>query len=287
MGDSKSERELQTFIESLGFSPTYNSRSIIFPKELDIYIPEKNLAIEHNGIYLHSTAHKEKNYHINKTIACSKLGIQLIHIFEDEWVYKQDLVKNRLKYILGHRANVILNGRDCVIKEIPTNIKDEFLIKYHMQGADIGAPIRLGAFRNDELVAVMTFTKESTAKGSSHVEGYWELNRFCMNYNYYVHGIAGKLLTYFKNNFRWQRILSYADLRWSNGNLYRKLNFEEIGRTQLDYWYTSGSLERIPRYKMRIRPDEPKGVSEEMLRLREGLYRIYGCGSLKFIMYNK
>ncbi len=62
-----------------------NIINIIPYKELDIYIPRLKLAIECNGIYWHSIDRKYKNYHLNKTKACEKRNIKLVHIFEDEW----------------------------------------------------------------------------------------------------------------------------------------------------------------------------------------------------------
>jgi len=115
----------------------------------------------------------------------------------------------------------------------------------------------------------MTFSKGNIAKGSKAVEGIWELNRFCSNYNYRVVGAAGKLLEYFKKNYDWKEIFSYADRRWSNGNLYKQLGFELIGTTKPNYWYII-SYKRIHRFNLRKRPDEPKDIPEWILRLQEG-----------------
>lgn len=287
VGDSKSEREIRDFISTFGFEFKINIRNIIAPKELDIYFPDKKIAIEHNGIYRHSELNLSKSYHIKKTIACEKLGIRLIHIFEDEWVYKKEIVKERLKYILGCSTSIRINARDCIIKEISNSIKDDFLKKYHIQGTDIGSSIRLGAYHNDELVSIMTFSKLNISKGSQAKEGYWELSRFCSSYSYIVNGIAGKLLSHFKNNYSWIQILTYADRRWSSGNLYKKLGFEGGQQTSIDYWYSKGGLERISRFKMRKKVDEPKDIPEHILRAKEGYFRIYGCGNLRFTLENK
>lgn len=285
-GSSKFEREIANFIKDLGLSIEENNRSIIKPKELDIFIPSKKIAIECNGLYMHNEERVGKTYHLDKTNACKKLNIRLIHIFEDEWVYKNEIVKERLKYILGCSSAIKINGRDCEIKEIPNNLKDDFLEKYHIQGTDIGSPIRLGAYFNEELISVMTFTPLNISKGSKPKDNYWELSRFCSNYSYIVHGIAGKLISYFKQNYSWKEIITYADRRWSEGRLYIKLGFENRGHTSVDYWYSNGGLERISRFKMRKRPDEPKDTPEYILRAKDGYFRVYGCGHLKFRLRN-
>lgn len=62
-----------------------NTRKIITPLELDIYLPELKIAIEYNGTYWHSSKNnKNIAYHLNKSLLCRKLGIRLIHIYEFE-----------------------------------------------------------------------------------------------------------------------------------------------------------------------------------------------------------
>jgi len=281
---SKLENELYRFINDLLLNEEIvkNSRSIIPPQELDIFIPNRKIAIEFNGLYWHSEEILEdKNYHLNKTKNCNEKGIQLIHIFEDEWLFKKDIVKNRLKQILDVNNVERIHGRDCIIKEIDSKIKSNFLEKYHIQGSD-NSVIKLGAFYNNQLVSVMTFSHGNIAKGSKSEEDVWELNRFCSNYKYHIPGIAGKLLSYFKKNYQWKEIFSYADRRWSNGNLYYKLGFKLEHITKPNYWYIQG-YDRIHRFNLRKKPDEPKDIPEWSLRSKEGYTRIWDCGNLKFI----
>jgi len=283
-GDSKPEQEITEFIKTLGSNVIENSRSIIKPKELDVYIPNLKIAIEYDGLYWHSEEMiLDPFYHLNKTLECEKQGIRLIHIFEDEWDLKQDIVKSRLEQILNKSHSEKIHARKCKIKEIDSKTKDEFLEKYHIQGKDT-SKVRLGAFYNDELVSVMTFSHGSISKGSRNRDpNIWELNRFCTNYSYHIPGIAGKLLSYFKKNYKWKEIFSYADRRWSQGNLYYKLGFELDYITSPNYWYVKGE-ERIHRFNLRKRPDEPKDISELILRLQEGYSKVWDCGNLKFIM---
>jgi len=284
-GISNLEKEISVFIKSIESSEIIeNSREIIKPYELDIYIPSKNIAIEFNGLYYHSEEHgKDNNYHLNKTELCESKNIQLIHIFEDEWIYKQEIVKSRLKQLLNLNYNLPkIHARKCVIKEISPEIKNEFLEKYHLQGKD-NSNIKLGAFYNDELISVMTFSHGNISKGSKNIKNIWELNRFCSNYNYHIPGIASKLFSYFKKNYVWKEIFSYADRRWSNGNVYYRLNFNLDNITKPNYWYVK-DIKRIHRFNLRKRPDEPKDITEAVLRSQEGYHRIYDCGHLKFKM---
>lgn len=262
-----------------------NSKKIISPFELDIFIPEKNIAIEYNGLYWHSEEKKEKNYHLKKTLLCEEKGIFLIHIFEDEWLFKREIVESRIKQILGLNNGIKINARDCEIKEIDNHTKNIFLEKFHILGKDKSTVINLGAFYKNNLISVMTFSHGNIAKGSKRKEEIFELNRFCSDYNYLVRGIAGKLLSHFKNNYIWKEIFSYCDRRWSSGDLYKKLGFETDGKIRLNYWYSEG-VNRIHRFSMRKKKDEPKDIPEYILRLSEGYIRIWDCGNLKFNINN-
>ncbi len=254
-----------------------NSREIIKPHELDIYIPSKNIAIEFDGLYWHSEEHgKDKNYHLNKTELCKSKNIQLIHIFEDEWLFKQDIVKSRLKQILNLNHDLLkIHARKCEVKEISSLIKNEFLEKYHLQGKN-KSNINIGAFYNNELVSVMTFS-------NNNIENIYVLNCFCSNYDYYIPGIASKLLSYFKKNYKWKEIYSYSDRRWDVDNLYYKLGFELDNITKPNYFYIKNSSNRI-QYKNQ---DESKNIPESILKLQEDYHKIYDCGYYKFKIINK
>lgn len=91
------EKELLDFVKiNYGGVVITNSKKIIPPYELDIYIPELKLSFEFNGLYWHSEIYKDKNYHYNKTTLCKNKGIQLVHIWEDDWVYKKDILKSMI-----------------------------------------------------------------------------------------------------------------------------------------------------------------------------------------------
>jgi hypothetical protein len=93
------EKELLYWIERNGISCISNSRSIIKPYELDIYIPEYNLAIEYNGIYWHKNHYE--NYHMNKFEMCRERGIRLLQFFDFEWDCKRLLVIQTVAFYLG------------------------------------------------------------------------------------------------------------------------------------------------------------------------------------------
>ncbi len=287
---SKGEKEIIQFLKNEGIvNIVNNSKHIIAPYEIDIYLPDYNIAIEYDGLWYHcdggpnSDTITEK-YHLLKTELCMQQNIRLIHLFEDEWIFKKDIVKNRLKYFLKLSNHDKIYARKCIIKEIDIQTKNKFLNSFHIQGHD-SSNIKLGAYYNDILVSVMTFSKGSIAKGSKLEKGVWELNRFCSDSNYNVIGIVSKLLKYFQRNYEWKEIFTYADRRWSSGHLYYKIGFQLNGTSRPNYWYVK-NLERHHRFKFRKTPHEPKNIPEWALRQKEGYYRIWDCGNYKFSMNN-
>lgn len=125
-GKSHAELEIQNFVKSFCVEAITNTRSVIPPKELDVYVPSKKVAIEFDGIFWHSSYSYDENYHLNKTIACERQGIRLIHIFSDEWIFKKDICKSLIMSAL-RIYNRRLFARNCIVKEIDLEIAETFL----------------------------------------------------------------------------------------------------------------------------------------------------------------
>ena len=286
--DSKAEIEILTFLREYTDVRHSDRKIMQNRKEVDFFIETKNLAIEYNGLYYHSDKFQETNYHLDKTEACLKQDIKLIHIFEDEWTYKKEIVKSRLLNLIGFSENKIY-ARNCEIKEVDSREASEFLDENHIQGK-VGAKIRIGLYYNNELVSIMTFGELRKSLGNNKKEGSFELLRFCNKLNTNVIGGASKLLKYFENNFEYEEIISYADRRWSNGDLYEKLDFDTISKTTPNYFYVRGD-KREPRFKYRkdilVKEGYDKTKTEKEIMKERGYNRIYDCGSLKFIKTKK
>jgi Zn finger protein HypA/HybF involved in hydrogenase expression len=283
---SNKEKEIRDYIESIYDKKIiYNSRNII-NGELDIYLPDNNIAIEFDGLYWHSDIYKDRYYHKNKTEMCEKKGIQLIHIFEDEWEYKQDIVKNRFKNMLGLNSKRI-GARKTIIKEIEPRAKNEFLNKYHIQGTD-KSKIKLGAFYKDELIGVMTFSRPRLFMNQKKRDGeIWELSRFATISDTYTPGLASKMLKHFEKNYKYDEIYSYADRRWSQGNLYYKLGFEFDSYTNPNYFYWKNNLVRYHRYNFRKQnlikfENYSQEKTEKQIMDEAEWYRIWDSGNIRF-----
>lgn len=124
---SKPEIEIEDFIKYLGFKTLNSRRDIIPPYEIDIFVPEKKLAIEFNGLYWHSEKNggRDRFYHLNKTLFAEEKGMKLIHIFEDEWRDNNNFIKEVILYSLGFKTESdffqekvidrrFFNKQDCI-----------------------------------------------------------------------------------------------------------------------------------------------------------------------------
>jgi len=285
LGESKPEKEIMDLLHEHDIKFIHRDRSIIYPYELDIVIPDKKIAVEYCGLYWHSeTMGKDINYHLNKLNLCKNKGYNLITIFEDEWVNKKDIVISRMESLL-RLCEKRIYARNCIVKEISTFDATQFCEINHLQGYT-GSSIKLGLYNQDELVSVMTFSKPSISKGQRNIKkDIWELSRFCSKLKFNIIGGASKLLSYFKKNYTWKEIYSYADRRWSQGYLYEKIGFYLVGITKPNYWYTNDTnlkYKRVHRFSLRKNINDIKDISEYQNRLLEGYRRIWDCGNLKY-----
>jgi hypothetical protein len=268
-----------------------NDRTILVGKELDFYIPDKKYAFEINGLYWHSENSGETNrlYHLNKTKSCAYHGINLIHIFENEWLYKEEIVKSIIKNLLNVSVIDKINARECSIIEVTEKEKNEFLNRNHLQGED-KSTIKIGLYHKTDLVSIMTFRKGSRFEKCFQ----WELTRFCNKTNTIVNGGASKLFVYFIQNYAPKNIVSYCDRRYFHGNLYKKLGFNFVDHTPPGYSYIINNYKDLKnrmsfqKHKLKkiLKTFDPKLSEWENMKLN-GYDRIWDCGNSKWIFTNR
>ena len=92
---------VQKILEDCNIEFETSNRKVIVPKELDIYIPSKNIAIEVNGLYWHNIDHKAKEDHLTKYQMCKTKNVRLISIWEDWQKLCPVLVEDIIKKSLG------------------------------------------------------------------------------------------------------------------------------------------------------------------------------------------
>jgi hypothetical protein len=258
-----------------------NVRNLIHPYELDIYIPEKNIAIECNGIYWHCDINKETKYHYDKFIKCREKGIQLISVWEDQIINNAEKIKSILLSKLGVYKERIY-ARKCIIKEVPSRECNNFIEKYHLQGKT-NSSIRLGLYYNNELISVMTFGKGRKCLNSKI--GY-ELYRYCCKEGFQAIGGASRLFKHFLKVYKPESIESFSSNDISNGNLYEQLGFNEISNS-IGYWYVDRKMNRYHRYKFTkyslVKEGFDSSKTEFEIMNERGFYRIYDSGQTKWL----
>ena len=224
---SAGQNALQNFISSLNTNLVSNYR-YSGKKEVDIYVPSKNIAFEYDGLFWHSEIFKNQNYHFEKKNVCSSKGIHLVQIFESEWIHKNQIVKSRVSNLLGFSKKIY--ARKCEI--VPVISDFDFMNDNHIQGYATSS-IRLGLQYDNELVAVMSFGKPRYSRKYQ-----WELIRYSNKCNTTVVGGASKLLASFEKTYTPTSIISYSDRRWNTGNLYKMLGFSLERTNSPGYYYT-------------------------------------------------
>lgn len=282
---SACEREVEEYLTDLGMSFKSNSKNIIHPFELDIYLPNYNFAIEIDGLYWHSYGIKEDskdiNRHLNKTLMCLKKNINVLHITDWQWNNQNEIVKSLITSRLNLQQKI--GARECVIKKVSSKDSKIFLDNNHLQG-NIDAKINIGLYFNDELVSLLVMGVPRNMSLKKNYE--YEVFRFCNKNVFSVIGGFGKLLKYFKNEYKPKSILTYADRMIGEGKLYLQTGFKFLYSTNPGYFWTDGSDIIISRYKARKNNihklnlknyDEKLGERENMMS--NGFRRFWDCGS--------
>ena len=280
---SKMEKELLEYISNIlpGEEIIDNDRTILSGKELDIFIPDKKIAIEFNGIYWHNEDHVGKKYHYDKWKECKEKGVQLITIWEDEWEDKKDIVKDMLSHKLNVSHQETVYARNTVIKEISFVVSKEFLHGHHIQSGCNGS-VYYGLYHDNDLIAVSVWSKNGDSL---------YLDRYATSCR--IPGGMGKMLKYGKKyalKHGCNDIVTFADHCVSNGGIYEKLGFIKEKEIPADYKYVKDG-KRYHKFGYRIQRFENDdsllyypGYTEKELADMNGLYRIWDAGKDRYVL---
>jgi hypothetical protein len=274
-------------------NPQYN-------KELDIVIPDKNIAIEYCGLFWHSDKYRpDRTSHLKKLEQCAQNGYRLITIFEDEYVQRTQQTISLLKRILNIAELNRIAARRCTVEEMESAEAGRFIVEHHLQG-NTKASHYYGLRYGTLLVAVASFSRKRVFMGrrpghSDDLE--MELVRFCTHTDYTILGGLGKLVAHAETALNTNTIFSYVDRRWFTGESYMANGFTLLGVTQPNYWYVKGRS-RLSRYnfarhtledkhKNGLLPVYSPELSEQEIMRLNGYLRIYDCGNLKLVHHKK
>lgn len=274
---SYGEKELYNFIKGI-----YDDEIIENYKdkyEIDIYLPKLKLGFEFNGLWFHSENYKEKGYHQYKKFFFNERGISIMNIWEDDWIYKNDIIKSMISYKLNKNI-VKIGARKCNIGIVDNETSKRFLNDNHIQGY-VNSSIKIGLFYNNELVSLVTFGKSRNRSNEL------EILRFCNKKNTSIVGGFSKLLKYFLYNYEFEKLITYADISHSDGYLYIKNGFKYEKTTEVGYYWCKNGL-KYNRFNFRksnlVKQGFDKNKTESEIMHERGYYRLYNCGNYKFYL---
>lgn len=295
---SKAELKVLEYIKSIYDGEVVSGAYGILPsgKEIDIYIPELKLGIEYNGLLYHSDFSeayaKNKYRNADKISEAASIGIHIISIFEDDWKHKNKIVKDILYRTINRKNNVKIQARKTkVIRlEKPTEQYIKFMDDHHMLGHKNSTSYYALVDSEGNIVSSMSFIKTASNVGKyGHYKQSFELNRYC---TIGVIGGFAKLLKAFRKDNPEAFIYSLADLTYvsSVNNVYLRNNFVEHSRLKPDYSYYDGRTP-IRKHKFNYRKNKfakmginIEGKTEKELAKEAGLYRIYDCGKILYVL---
>lgn len=212
-----------------------------------------------------------------------KRSYNVIIVFEDEYVNHREIVLSKIRHLFKLDKLPKIMARKCLINTIKQNDARDFLNNNHIQGF-VNSSIYLGAYYNNQLIAVMSFIKEPGDK--------WNLSRFASDNNYICCGLGGKLFDYFIRNYNFKSIKSFADKRWTYNtekNIYLDLGFKEVQNVMPDYrYFKSGEKVRHHKFNFRKQILHRKygldmNLTETEMVKQLGYNRIWDCGLIKYV----
>lgn len=276
----QAETDLQELIQP-HFEVVMNTRSVISPLELDLWVPEKRVAVEHNGNYWHCEhSGKDKGYHLRKQLEAERANIRLIQLFEHEWKERRAQAESVVLAALGVFQDVIA-ARDTSCETIPNSVAKEFLDSHHLHGY-ARSSFSCGLFRGQELVCVATFARSRFSDKHDT-----ELVRFAVKRHTRLIGGLGKCIAYYKKTVGFQSMVSYAHRRLFSGQSYVACGFQLSSKTRPGYfWINTKNGAVLSRYQTQKHklPLADKIMTEVEFMHSQGFSRVWDCGQLVFTL---
>lgn len=304
---SSMEYEIIEYLKSIGISNiVHNTKKVIPPLELDVYLPDYNFAIECNPTITHNSSAqdpwrqkpKAPSYHKHKTEKCEEVGVQLFHIFGYEWTYKKDVILSMLSSRL-HCSSTPIYGRQTTVCKLSHEDCLKFLDENHRQGS-LSSSIRLGLKHNDLTVACMTFSKLRPTLGKTLdklEDNTYELTRFCNVINTNVVGGASKLFSHFIREYNPAKVVSFSDRAHTSGKLYEILGFKQVSisdpgyvwvNTKDDTYFTRVKCQKrnLPNIFNDVTEDDINNKTEKQIMIEHGFVQVYDSGVIRWEWVN-
>jgi hypothetical protein len=278
---SKAENEIAQWLVREGIKVEQSKRKLVFKRELDIYLPDHNVAIEYNGVYWHSEkAGRDKNYHYSKFRAAKNAGINLIQIWEDEWNRNPEQIKSMLLHKLGKSTQEKIYAHNTSVVALSKAEAETFLATNHIHGFEEGTYyLGLKAMKTNEVSAVLVLRQDGGdiltilryATSRTVADGF------------------SKLLAYAEEEYSPDKFIALSDNCVSDGKLYQNSGFVVDEELDPDYMYVFHAERRhrsdygLDRFR-----DDPAlqwvdGMNESELADLNNFNRIWDAGKIRWM----
>lgn len=288
------ERAIASFLsENFTVVPHYRPEWLD-RKELDIYVPELNLAFEINGAFSHNSdiaylgkAPKPHDYHQQKSQACLDHNIQLIHLWEHWDIDKtMDIVRARV----GKSQRI--SARSLQIVYIDSSKARDFYEKNHIHGF-VPSTFTLALCFENTIYQAMSFV--------SRQDNNWELTRLAVKQGFIVIGGSKRLFSHAIQILKSKHAESVVSFAYRDltpdplKSVYFRLGFSFEGFTQPGLFYYLRHSVKTPngqtvkegvysRLKFQAHKAKEMGfTSSSFAELSSyGICRVFDSGNLKF-----
>lgn len=288
---SQAEEEVAVFLESLGLVVERKVITLLDNrKELDIYIPEYNAAVEYNGLHWHSEKYRSKEYHFEKYQECKDKGIELIQIWEDDWLDRKDIVQFRLASYFGKTK--LLTGMsddwlvehsadDLVCKEIDAVLAKDFLNSAHLQGATDASHFFSLWDASENIVAVMAIRATENEKEYS-------ITRYATKG--IIHDGFSLLLKNAIDTLNSIKVFTVSDNTMPDNEVLVNNGFKIHSVIEADFMYEKDKkrIDKTLFHHMKIQANPNmvyfEGLNEHELAQKNGFIRIWDAGKTQWVL---
>jgi endogenous inhibitor of DNA gyrase (YacG/DUF329 family) len=240
-----------------------NTKDVIPPQELDVYLPDLNLALEYNGLWFHSSLFLPDNYHKDKTDRCQDKEVRLIHVFEDDWTHRRAIMEDILRTAICPRHRQSVYARRCSIEPLDMKTTNDFLEENHLQGGVLTQTVAYGLVFDGSLVALVSFVR--------YRDGY-VLQRYAVRLGFTVLGAFSRLLCHFVKQHPPRKVVTYSDRSIFTGDIYRRCGFRPVCVSRPQFTFLDAEQHRrLPKQVLRR-------LGNGYRRQDDPFPRVYNCG---------
>ena len=261
-----------------------NDRKIFKDYEVDIHVSDFNFGIEIHGCYWHGLRQNNvlwhdslKKKHLRKSEEAENRNYSLVQFWDCEIRDNGLIISSMISNKLGLSKRIY--ARKCSINKRSNEDVKKFVNSSHIQGHR-NSLINLTLEIDGDIVAYLSFSKNKKYQ--------WEIMRFCNKLGHNVVGGFSRLLNFFVREFKPDKIMTFADRRYSLGNLYRTNGFNYIGSTKPNYFYYKAkskySRQQFQKHKLHKKlPIFDPGLTETENMLMNGFVKVYDAGHHQFL----